>query len=591
MKAKVLKRKYFDFFKEKNHKIIPSASLFPENDPTVLFTTAGMHPLVPYLLGQPHPSGRRLANVQKCVRTDDIDDVGDASHLTFFEMLGNWSLGDYFKKESIEMSFEFLTKKKWLGFNPKDLFVTVFKGDKDAPKDAFSAKVWEGLGIPKKQIFYLPKKDNWWGPAGKTGPCGPDTEIFVDTGKKPCSKNCQPGCNCGKYFEIWNNVFMEYNKTAGGKFEPLNQKNVDTGMGVERTTAMMQGKTSAYDTELFQPIIKRLEVLSKKSYKNEKFQRSFRIVADHLRAATFILGDQKGIPPSNLGAGYILRRLIRRSVRHGKILGCPDGFTSQVAKVVIKEYKDDYPELEKRESFIVEQLDLEEKKFSKSLERGLREFERIISGSKKSIFGRDAFILFTTYGFPLEMTCELAKERGIEVDEIGCKEEFRKHVEVSKKGADRTFKGGLADTKEETTKLHTATHLLLAALRKVLKNDKINQRGSNITAERLRFDFNFDRKVTDEELKKVEDLVNDTIKKGLEVKKEVMSLKDAKKSGATGIFEEKYGDTVSVYTIGDFSKELCGGPHVKNTKELGRFKIVKEEAIAAGVRRIRAVLE
>ena len=591
MKAKVLKKKYFDFFKEKNHKIIPSASLLPENDPTVLFTTAGMHPLVPYLLGQPHPSGKRIANVQKCLRTGDIEDVGNTSHLTFFEMLGNWSLGDYFKKESIEMSFEFLTEKKWLGFKPKELFITVFKGDKDAPKDTFSAGVWEDLGVPKNQIFYLPKEDNWWGPAGKTGPCGPDTEIFIDTGKRACSKNCQPGCNCGKYFEIWNNVFMEYNKTDSGKFIPLKQQNVDTGMGVERTAAIMQGKDSVYDIEIFQPIIKTLEKLSKKSYKTDKLAASFRIITDHLRSATFILGDPRGIPPSNLGAGYILRRLIRRAVRHGKLLECQEGFTTEVAKVVIKEYKDDYPELKKKESFICEQLDLEEKKFSRTLERGLREFERITSTSKNKISGRDAFILFTTYGFPLEMTHELANERKIKVDEKGFESEFKKHIEASKKGADKTFKGGLADTEVETTKLHTATHLLLAALRKVLKDDKIHQRGSNITAERLRFDFNFDRKVEADELKKVENLVNDVIKKGIEVKKEVMSLKDAKKSGATGVFEEKYGDEVSVYTIGNFSKELCGGPHTDNTKELGKFKIVKEESISAGVRRIRAVLE
>lgn len=585
MKATDLKKLYLDFFKKHNHKIIPSSSLLPENDPTVLFTTAGMHPLVPYLMGEPHPAGNRIADVQKCLRTGDIEEVGDSSHLTFFEMLGNWSLGDYFKKGSIELSFEFLTKV--LNFKPEELYTTVFKGDKNAPKDIESAKVWEDLGIPKNQIYYLPKEDNWWGPAGQTGPCGPDTEIFIDTGSKACSKNCQPGCSCGKYMEIWNNVFMEYNKKEDGSFEPLSQQNVDTGMGVERTATILQGKDSVYDIEVFQPILKKIEELSSKSY--DKNHASFRIITDHLRAATFVLGDPRGVSPSNLGAGYILRRLIRRAVRHGRLINCPEGFTKEISKVIIKQYQDQYKELKNKEKFILDNLEQEEVKFSKSLARGIIEFDKISKGSKK-ISGKQAFILFTTYGFPLEMTQELAGEKGLTVDKTGFEKEFEEHIQKSKAGADKTFKGGLADAETQTTKLHTATHLLHAALRKVLGNS-VQQKGSNITAERLRFDFSFDRKMSEKELTRVQDLVNDVIKKKVVIKKEILPLKKAKKSGALGFFESKYGAEVSVYTIGDHSKELCGGPHVNNTKELGKFKILKEESVAAGVRRIKAVLE
>jgi len=587
MQTKQLKKLYLEFFKEKQHKIISSSSLIPEHDPTVLFTTAGMHPLVPYLMGQPHPQGKRLANCQKCIRTGDIDEVGDPSHLTFFEMLGNWSLGDYFKKEAIEWSYEFLTKI--LKFNPDDLSITIFKGDKDAPKDEESAKTWESLGIPEERIYYLPKKDNWWGPAGKTGPCGPCTEMFIDTKINPCSKDCKPGCGCGKYFEVWNDVFMEYNKVAEGKFEKLKQKNVDTGMGLERTAAMLQGKKTVYEIEIFTPIIEKIKELAQIKDPNKKQELSIRIITDHVRASTFILGDDLGISPSNLDQGYILRRFIRRSIRHGKSLGIEKEFLSELAKIVIKLHKEDYNELKKNQEFILDELKKEDEKFRKTLEKGLHKFERM--SQNKIIKGKEAFLLFQSYGFPFEMTEELAKEKNIKVDKEGFDKEFKKHQELSRVGAEKRFKGGLGDHSEETTKLHTATHLLNQALRVVLKKKDIFQRGSNITPERLRFDFNFDRKLEKEELNKVEDWVNQRIKENLEVKREELTVEQAKKKGAQGVFESKYGEKVFVYSIGDKSIEICGGPHVKNTKELGHFKIKKEQSSAAGVRRIKAVLE
>jgi alanyl-tRNA synthetase len=586
MKCKELKKKYIEFFKKKQHSIIQSASLIPEHDPTVLFTTAGMHPLVPYLMGQPHPNGKRLANVQKCIRTVDIDNVGDPSHLTFFEMLGNWSLGDYFKKQAIEWSYEFLTKV--LKFNPNLLSITVFKGDKDASKDNESANTWQSLGIPEERIYYLPKEDNWWGPAGKTGPCGPCAEMFIDTGKEPCKKDCKPGCGCGKYFEIWNDVFLEYNKVEENKFEKLKQKNVDTGMGVERTAAMLQKKKTVYEIEIFEPIINKIKELAKIQNENKKQQLSIRIITDHLRASVFILGDNLGIAPSNLDQGYILRRFIRRSIRHGKLLGIEKEFLSKLAEIVIKLHKDDYKELERNKDFIINELKKEDEKFRSTLEKGLRKFQKLQSNK---ISGKEAFLLFQSYGFPIEMTEELAKEKNIKIDRQGFQKEFKKHQELSRKGAEKRFKGGLGDHSIETTKLHTATHLLNQALREVLNNKEIFQRGSNITPERLRFDFNFDRKVTKEEQKKVEDWVNKRIKEQLEVKREEMTLEEAKKAGAQGVFENKYGDKVFVYSIGKKSIEICGGPHVKNTKELGHFKIKKEESSASGVRRIKAVLE
>ncbi|MBW2975248.1 alanine--tRNA ligase [Candidatus Woesearchaeota archaeon] len=587
MKTRELKKRYLEFFRKKKHALISSSSLIPEHDPTVLFTTAGMHPLVPYLMGQPHPQGKRLADVQKCIRTVDIDNVGDPSHLTFFEMLGNWSLGDYFKKEAIGWSFEFLTKV--LGFDTSKLSVTCFKGDKDAPKDEESAKIWISLGIPKERIYFMPKEDNWWGPAGKTGPCGPCTEMFIDTGIEKCSDKCQPGCSCGRYFEVWNDVFLEYNKISETKFEKLKQKNVDTGMGVERTAAMLQGKKTVYETETFTPIINRIKELAGIEEPNEKQELSIRIITDHIRASVFILGDDLGISPSNLDQGYILRRFIRRCIRHGKLLGIEREFLTELAKIVIKLYKEDYAELEKNKKFILDEIKKEDERFRAVIEKGLHRFDRMISDNR--ISGKEAFLLFQSYGFPIEMTEELAEEKGIKVDREGFQKEFEKHQELSRIGAEKRFKGGLGDNSAETTRLHTATHLLNQALREVLGKKDIFQKGSNITPERLRFDFNFDRKLEKEELKKVEDWVNGRIKEELPVKMEEMTVEEARKKGAQGVFEDKYGEKVFVYSIGGRSKEICGGPHVKNRKELGHFRIRKEQSSAAGVRRIKAVLE
>ena len=587
MQTKQLKKLYLDFFKKKQHKIISSSSLIPEHDPTVLFTTAGMHPLVPYLMGQSHPGGKRLANVQKCIRTVDIDNVGDPSHLTFFEMLGNWSLGDYFKKEAIGWSFEFLTTI--LKFNKDLLSVTVFQGDKDAEKDNESAKIWSSLGIPKERIYFLPKEDNWWGPAGTKGPCGPCTEMFIDTKINPCSKDCKPGCGCGKYFEIWNDVFLEYNKVGDGKYEKLKQQNVDTGMGVERTIAMLQGKKTVYEIGIFQPIIEKIKELADIKQPNKEQENSIRIITDHIRASTFILGDDSGISPSNLDQGYILRRFIRRSIRHGKLLGIEKEFLSELAKIIISLHKEDYPELEKNQDFIIVELKKEEGKFRITLEKGLHKFENM--AKNKKISGTQAFLLFQSYGFPFEMTEELANEKNIKIGQEGFDKEFKKHQELSRVGAEKRFKGGLGDHSVETTKLHTATHLLNQALRVVLKKPDIFQKGSNITPERLRFDFNFDRKLEKEELQKIEDWVNDRIKENLEIKREELTVEEAKNKGAQGVFENKYGEKVFVYSIGNSSIEICGGPHVENTKELGHFKIKKEESSAAGVRRIKAILE
>jgi alanyl-tRNA synthetase len=582
MTSQELRKKYLNFFKEKNHAIISSASLIPENDPTVLFTTAGMHPLVPFLMGEKHPAGKRLVDVQKCIRTGDIDEVGDAWHLTFFEMLGNWSLGDYWKKEAIEWSFEFLTKE--LGIPKDKLAVSIFKGDKDAPEDKESFEIWKKLGI--KQIYKYGKKDNWWGPAGITGPCGPDTEIFYITDKKACGKNCGPSCSCGKYVEIWNNVFMEYYKDEKRKFLKAKQKNVDTGMGLERTVAVLNNLKDNYHCDHIWPIAELIEKISGKKYEDNKI--AMRVVADHLRAATFILGDEKGIAPSNLDQGYVLRRLIRRAVRFGKQLGINGNFTAKIAETVINIMKDTYPELKKNKKFILEQLNIEEEKFGKTLEKGIREFERISKDAKK-ISGKDAFLLFTTYGFPIEITEELAKEKKLKVDLAEFEKEFKKHQELSRAGAEKKFKGGLADASDETKKLHTATHLLHAALRKILGNH-VAQKGSNITPERLRFDFSHPEKMTDEQIKKTEALVNEWIDENLEIKCVEMKQKEAEASGVIGLFKDKYGEVVKVYSIGDISAEMCGGPHAEQTGDLGKFKIIKEEAVSAGIRRIKAVL-
>lgn len=586
-----LRSMFLKFFKDHGHAVISSASVIPENDPTVLFTTAGMHPLVPYLMGAKHPAGNRLTDVQKCVRTGDIDDVGDFSHLTFFEMLGNWSLGDYFKEQMIPWSWEFLTSPEYLGL-PKDrLAFSVFAGDADCPRDEESAQLWRNCGVADDHIFFLPKENNWWGPAGITGPCGPDTEMFIITDKEPCGPNCSPACSCGRYLEIWNDVFMQYNKKADGTFEPLEQKNVDTGMGLERTICVLNGKKSVYETDLFADILKKISELSGKEYgSDEMTTRAFRIIADHMRTATFIMGDDRGVSPSNVDQGYVLRRLIRRAVRYGMGIGMPEGFTGEVAKVIIEQYKDVYPELKRNEAFVLEQLSLEESRFARTLKQGNREFEKLVEKVQDGqIDGVSAFHLYDTYGFPVEMTEELARERGLTVDMDGFHDCFRRHQATSQAGAEQRFKGGLADNSEQSARLHTATHLLHAALRKVL-GPEVAQKGSNITAERLRFDFSFGRKMTKEELAEVERLVNEAIESHTPVTCEEMTVAQAKEQGAIGLFESKYGEKVKVYTMGPYSKEICGGPHAQNTGDLVSFKIKKEESSSAGVRRIKAII-
>ena len=594
MTVNELRSKYIEFFKSKNHVEISGKSLIPENDPTVLFTTAGMHPLVPYLMGEPHPAGTRLCDYQKCIRTGDIDEVGDSAHLTFFEMLGNWSLGDYFKQESIGYSFEFLTSPKYLNIPIDKISVTVFAGDDIVPRDEESAGEWEKHGIPRERIHFLPKEDNWWGPAGETGPCGPDTEIFFDTGKEACSANCRPGCHCGKYIEIWNNVFMQYNKDKDGKYNKLARHCVDTGMGIERTVAMLQGKKSVYEIEIFTPIIALIEKISGKKYgANEQDDVSIRILSDHIRAATFIIGDPKGVLPSNVGAGYVLRRIIRRAVRHGKKLGIERTFLGEISALVIDLFSNAYPELLEKKDYILKELLAEETKFLETLKKGEVEFTKLLPNLMKNpakvIPGRVAFRLYDTFGFPIELTQELASENGFTVDVEGFKEAEKKHQELSRTQSAGTFKGGLADHSEITTKYHTATHLLQQALVNVL-GPHVGQKGSNITAERMRFDFTHPQPMTKEEIQKVEDIVNEQIQRDLPVKMEIMDLEEAKKSGARALFGEKYESKVKVYTIGDFSKEVCGGPHVEHTGLIGKFKIVKEQSSSAGIRRIRAVI-
>ena len=648
LSSNALRALFLKFFQKKGHSVIPSASVIPENDPTVLFTTAGMHPLVPYLLGQKHPQGTRLTDVQKCIRTGDIDEVGDMSHLTFFEMLGNWSLGDYFKDQMIPWSWEFLTSPEWLGIDPDKLAFTVFEGDEDCPRDEEAANLWRKCGVKDDHLFYLPKEHNWWGPAGVTGPCGPDTEMFIIT-KKPCGPDCSPACHCGAYLEIWNDVFMQYNKQKDGSFVPLTQKNVDTGMGLERTICVLNGKKSVYETDAFTGILAKIEELCGKKYtSDDENTRAFRIVADHMRTSTFIIGDPRGIGPSNVGQGYILRRLIRRAVRYGMGLGLQEGFTAEIAKVIIDQYKAVYPELEQNKAFVLEQLTLEEGRFARTLKQGEKEFDKVMNNLRRTreamekiladdtlaaaeeavkthvlrpqpdmvsaieavkagdlakvkaecqkihdslnvIDGRSAFKLYDTYGFPIEITKELAAENGLTVDEADFAKRFEQHQATSRSGAEQIFKGGLADHSEQTTCLHTATHLLQAALRKVL-GDEVHQKGSNITAERLRFDFTFGRKVTPEELAQVEALVNEAIAAKVPITMEEMTVSEAKAQGAMGLFESKYGEVVRVYTMGPYSKEICGGPHANNTGDLVSFKIIKEEASSAGVRRIKATI-
>ncbi len=573
--------------------------MIPENDPSVLFTTAGMHPLVPYLLGEKHPAGTRLTDYQKCIRTGDIDEVGDPSHLTCFEMLGNWSLGDYFKKESIAFSYEFLTSKDWLGLDPKKLSVTVFAGDENAPRDEDAANYWKENGMPEDKIAYLPASDNWWA-AGPTGPCGPDTEIFYWVGEGLPPQGSNKGTDSANWMEIWNNVFMQFNRKDEKTLVPLPKQNVDTGMGLERTNCILQGKTSVYLTEVFEPIIKKIEELSSYKYgSDEEKDKSVRIIADHSRAATFILGDQRGVTPSNLGAGYVLRRLIRRAVRHGMKLGIDKAFLAQIAEAVVANFKNAYPELEQNKEKIYKELSAEEDRFRLTLKNGEAEFQKMLpnlmKNPKKEISGKVAFRLYDTFGYPLELTQELGAEHGFTVDIEGFKEAERKHQEASKSLDAGKAKGGLAEQSEITTKYHTATHLLQQALVDVL-GDQVAQKGSNINNERMRFDFTFERPMTPEEIKQVEDIVNQKIKEDLPVTMEILPLEKAKEEGARALFTNKYGEDVKVYTIGRdpktdwFSKEVCGGPHVQHTAQIGDFKITKEQSSSAGVRRIRAVI-
>jgi alanyl-tRNA synthetase len=587
-------QKYINFFKKKHHKHIPSASLIPENDPTVLFTTAGMHPLVPFFTGQKHPLGKRLVNVQKCIRTIDIDEVGDSTHHTLFEMLGNWSLGDYWKEDAINYTYEFLTKE--LKIPHEKLAVSCFKGSNTPPipKDTESEKIWLSLNISKERIAFLGKSDNWWGPAGETGPCGPNTEIFYWTNlSKPAPKKFFPKDD--NWVEIGNNVLLQFNKNKSGNFSPLKQKTVDFGGGVERILSVLNNLNDGFQSPAFLPIIKQIETISNKSYSNKSNNRSIRIIADHIKAAVFILGDDKQISPSNIGQGYVLRRLLRRAIRHGKTLGINNNFTVKVAKSILPIYPD-YQELKKNQKFIFEKLESEENKFRETLEKGLKEFEKVANNTKL-ITGKEAFLLFQSYGFPIEMTQELANELGVVIDLEEYNDEFRKHQDLSRSTSSGTFKSGLADDSKATRKLHTATHLLNEVLRRVLGND-VKQRGSNITPERLRFDFNFPRKLTPDEISKIESLLNSKIKASLKVDREEMPLSEAIKSKAQSEFGAKYPELVSVYTILDpkekfgwFSREICTGPHVKNTSELGHFKIIKEQSSASGIRRIKAILE
>ena len=584
MKAIEIRNKYLNFFKEHGHTVIPSAPLIPENDPSVLFTTAGMQPLVPYLLGEKHPLGTRLTDYQKCVRTNDIEEVGDNRHLTYFEMLGNWSLGDYFKEESIQMSFDFLTKE--LQIPVEKLSVTVFAGDEDCPRDEIAAECWKKAGILDGHIYYYGKDDNWW-IAGEEGPCGPDTEMFYDTGKPACGPDCQPSCDCGKYVEIWNNVFMEYFKDKNGNYSKLKQRNVDTGLGLERMTMLLQGKETPFDTEIFKPVMDKLVELQKVNNIESR-----RIIAEHLRSSMMIISD--GGRPSNVDRGYVLRRLIRRMVRHMNKLQINLDEISTLIDINVDNLKGMYPELESNQEIIKNVIIEEKNKFVKTLAHGEKEFQKEMNKTKEAgkdkIAGNVVFKLYDTYGFPPEVTAELAKENDMTVDMDEFDKLFKEHQEKSRMGSEQKFKGGLAEQNEITIAYHTATHLLNAALKQVLGPDT-HQRGSNITVDRMRFDFNCDHKMTDEEKQKTEDLVNQWIKEAIPVTVEEMTKDEAVKSGAECMFIEKYPDRVTVYSIGDVSKELCGGPHVKNTSELGTFKIKKEEASSAGIRRIKAILK
>ncbi len=586
MKAYDFKKMWIDYFVSKGHKEIENAPLIPENDPSVLFTTAGMHPLVPYLLGNPHPAGRKLTNSQTCLRTNDIDSVGDSSHLTCFEMLGRWSLGEYFKEEAINTSYDFLVN--YLKLDPKRISVTCFAGDEDSPKDEESASAWKKLGLTDDQIYFYGKEDNWWGL--ETGPCGPDSEIFYDMkpNEAKCGVDCGPSCHCGKYMEIGNNVFMQYFKHENGTYTPLKQKNVDTGFGLERIYCLIEGYNNVYDTELFLPILKLIKELSV-NYDAS----SARMIADHTRSACLLIKD--GVVPSNVGQGYVLRRMIRKCVRHLRKLGIPKEKYEDIIKSTIDNGTATklYPALKEKEEIILTEILKETKKFMNTLGDGEKKFNQMARNLKNNnltiLSGEDSFKLYDTYGFPIEMTQELAKENGLEVDIEAFYKKFEAHQAISKKGNDQAFKGGLAETNEITTAYHTATHLLHKAL-KIVLGEHVHQAGSNITVERMRFDFPNPVKVSPEQLKEVEKIVNDKIKEAIPVEKYEVTNQEADKMGAIGLFDSKYGNVVNVYKIGDFSIEKCGGPHVSNTKELGEFKILKEEGIGAGMRRIKAIL-
>ncbi len=584
-----LQKLYFEFFESKNHKIIESSSIMPENDPTVLFTTAGMHPLVPYLLGEKHPSGTRLCDVQKCIRTNDIDEVGDDSHLTFFEMLGNWSLGDYFKEDAIKYSYEFLTSEDYLGIPKDKLYFTCFAGDDSAPRDEVSYDIWKSLGVSDDHIFFLGKDDNFWILGSGVGPCGPCSEMYYDTGKDKCSDSCDPSCSCGKYLEIWNDVFMEYLSSEDGKLSKLDQKNVDTGMGLERTVCVLGGYKSVYDIDTFKGIKLKLEELSGVRYEDNK--KEFRIIMDHVRSATFILGDDKKLSPSNAGAGYVLRRLIRRAIRNLRKLGLEFSSLEDLSNVIISDYENKYSELSRNKEYIISEFLKEGNKFSKTLKDGEKHFYKVIKNLEGSVIGgSDVFKLFDTFGYPVEMTEELARENNLSIDIDGFHEKFKEHQEKSRTLDAGSAKGGLADQSYESVKYHTLAHILLSVLKDMFGSDVI-QKGCNISPERIRFDFNVDHKLTDEEKLEVTTKVNDIINKNIEVTLEEMTYEEATSSGAEGIFTDKYDSVVKVYTIGEYSKEICGGPHVKNTSELGVFKITKEESSSSGVRRIKAILE
>ena len=584
-----LKDKYLKFFESKGHKIIPSAPIIPENDPTCLFNTAGMQPLVPYLKGEPHPEGTRLADVQKCLRTNDLDAIGDTTHHTFFEMLGNWSLGDYFKKEAIHWSFELLTK--YLNIPVERLAVTVFKGNDIVEADHESAEIWKEVGIKEERIAFLGEENNWWPNMEATGPCGPDTEIFYWRSEEPVPEKFNPDDET--WVEIWNNVFMQYNHEPDGNFIALKNKNVDTGLGVERVTTILEGYTDNYKSSVWRDVIEKIEQISGMSYDSEETAKSMRIIADHIRAVVMISGDEAGIRPSNTDQGYILRRLIRRIIRYAKKIDIDinSNWEQELAEIIINKYSKYYTELEKNRDIILQVLKDEKIKFNRTLEKGLREFEKAINNLQGTEINRNiAFRLYDTYGFPIELTEELASEKGLTVDTEGFKQKFAEHQEKSREGSMQKFKGGLASTGEMETKYHTATHLLNAALKKAL-GDHVHQKGSNITVERMRFDFSHNSKMTDEEKQKTEDLVNEYIQMAIPVEKLEMQKEEALNLGAEAMFINKYGDIVTVYKIGDVSIELCGGPHVHNTSELGHFKIKKEEASSAGVRRIKAILE